>query len=159
MKKTWLVLAAIAGLALAPAAYAETQTWFGFSIGIQGGSPQPRPIEWRTEPSVVWVGHVAVVDRDACYDDVFRCSGSWWRMSDGWWYRSSSWRGPWTAVDVRRVPRSVLDLPATRWKHHPHGGPPGQMKKSKNSAHEQAERSGRGDGDDDHGKGRGHDRS
>jgi hypothetical protein len=131
MKKTWLVLAAIAGLALAPAAHAETQTWFGFSIGIQGGSAPPRPVEWRTEPSVVWVGHVAVVDRHACDDDVFRCSGSWWRMSGGWWYRSSSWRGPWASVDVRKVPRDVLDLPGPHWKHHPHGGPPGQMKKSR----------------------------
>lgn len=131
MKKSWIVLVALAGLAFAPPAHAGTQTWFGFSIGVRGGSPDPRPIEWRAEPSVVWVGHVAVVDRDACSDDVFRCDRAWWRMSDGWWYRSSSWRGPWVAVDVRRVPRDVLDLPGRHWKRHPHGGPPGRMKKSR----------------------------
>lgn len=155
MKKTCLVLVAIAGLALAPAAFAETQTWFGFSIGVQGGSPAPRPIQWRSEPSVVWVGHVAVVDHDACYDDVFRCGGAWYRMSDGWWYRGSSWRGPWMAVDVRRVPRDVLDLPPRHWKHHPHGGPPGQMKKSRQWDDDDDNDQGHGHGNGRHGNGNG----
>lgn len=131
MRRTLIACAAAASLAVAAVSYAETQTYFGFSVGLRSG--EPRPIEWRSEPSVTWVGSVAIVDRDACHDDVFRSERYWWRMHDGWWYRSSSWRGPWASVDVRKVPRSVLDLPGPRWKHHPHGGPPGQMKK--NSAH------------------------
>lgn len=130
MKRTTLIASALAaGMTLAAVSHAGTQTWFGFTVGVRQASYEPRPIQWRSEPSVVWVGRVAIVDRDACHDDVFRCDRAWWRMSDGWWYRSSSWRGPWTAVDVRKVPRNVLELPSRRWKHHPHGGPPGQVRK------------------------------
>jgi hypothetical protein len=156
MKRTLIACAALS-LALAATANAETQTYFGFTVGIRSASYEPRPIEWRTEPSVVWVGGVAIVDRDACHDDVFRANRAWWRMSDGWWYRSSSWRGPWVAVDVRRVPRTVLDLPGHRWKHHPHGGPPGQMKKMK-MRREHAREEWREDRDDDRGRGRGNGR-
>lgn len=134
MRTTLIACVAAAGLALAGVSNAETQTWFGFTVGMRSGPAEPRPIEWRSEPSVVWVGSVAIVDRDACHDDVFRSERAWWRMHDGWWYRSTSWRGPWAAVDVRKVPRSVLELPAARWKHHPHGGPPGQLKKERREA-------------------------
>ena len=162
MRMTLIACAAAAGLALAAVSQAETQTFVGFTVGVRTGSPEPRPIEWRTEPSVIWVGSVAIVDRDACRDDVFRSNRAWWRMSDGWWYRSSSWRGPWVSVDVRRVPRGVLDLPAGRWKHHPHGGPPGQLKKARREAHESAREARREDRDHDrdhdHGKGHDHDR-
>jgi hypothetical protein len=126
MRTTLIACVAASVLALAGVAHAETQTWFGFSVGIRSGSPAPAPIQWRTEPSIVWVGHVAIVDHDACDDDVFRADRYWWRMSNGWWYRSTSWRGPWVSVDVRRVPRPVLELPARRWKHHPRYAPPGQ---------------------------------
>lgn len=148
MRTTWIAIAAAAALATAAPAGAETQTWFGFTVGVSSGAHAQRTMVWRSEPSVVWVGHVAVVDRDACDDDVFRCDRSWWRMSDGWWFRSSSWRGPWVAVDVRRVPRAVLDLPPRHWKHHPHGGPPGQMKKDRRGWDD--------DRDDGRGRGRGH---
>ena len=154
MKRTLIACAALS-LALAAAAHAETQTYFGFSVGIRSASYEPRPIEWRSEPSIVWVGSVAIVDHDACHDDVFRCDRSWWRMSDGWWYRSSSWRGPWVGVDVRRVPRAVLDLPGPRWKHHPHGGPPGQLKKMRR---EHAREEWREDRDDRRERRKGHGR-
>lgn len=151
MRKTLIAWAVVACFVAAGAAHAETQTYFGFTIGVRSGSPPPEPIVWRSEPSVVWVGTVAVVDRDYCDDDVFRCDRYWWRMEDGWWFRSTSWRGPWMSVDVRRVPRAVLNLPPRHWKHHPHGGPPGQMKKMRGAAWA---------GDDDHsghrkGRGRG----
>ena len=160
MRRTWIVCVAALGLTIAGVSHAETQTFFGFTIGIRSGSPDPRPIEWRSEPSVVWVGNVAIVDHDACHDDVFRCDRAWWRMSDGWWYRSSSWRGPWVAVDVRRVPRSVLDLPGPRWKHHPLGGPPGQMKKMRRESREawrEDEREDRREDRRGHGRGHGQD--
>ncbi|MCC6349489.1 MAG: hypothetical protein IT347_07860 [Candidatus Eisenbacteria bacterium] len=134
--RIWIVCVAALGLSLSGQARAESQTYLGFTVGLRSGAPEPRAIVWRSEPSIVWVGNVAIVDRDACHDDVFRCDRAWWRMSDGWWYRSSSWRGPWTAVDVRRVPRSVLDLPGPRWKHHPLGGPPGQVRKMRHEARE-----------------------
>ena len=150
----------IAGVVLAliisaSAAQAQTRTWVGFQVGLSGGSPPP--LYWREEPRVVLVEHVAVVEDARCEDDVFRYDNAWWRMRNGWWSRSPSWSGPWRAVDVRYVPQRVLYVPAARWKHHPHGGPPGQMKKRYGwdgpPGQERGEREkghGRGHGDHDH---------
>jgi len=138
--------AVLALIAAASVAHAETRTWVGFNIGISGGSPPP--IYWHEQPRVMYVQDVAIVDDPRCPDDVFRYDNMWWRMRDGWWYRSPSWRGPWRTVDVRYVPQRVLYVPAQRWKHHPLGGPPGQMKK-----YGWNDSRGRGNG---HGHGHGH---
>ena len=82
------------------------------------GTPVP-PVAIRTEPRFVMVNDVYVVDDDRCDDDVFRADNLWWRLRGGYWYRAASWRGPWLAVDVRRVPERVLVVPARHWKHHP----------------------------------------
>ena len=118
MKRTWILAAALATFASAQPLHAETQTWFGFQVGISGGSAPPPPV-FTAEPRVVYVNNVYVVDDDRCPDDVFRANNLWWRMHGGYWYRSSSWRGPWRIVDVRRVPERVLVVPASHWKHHP----------------------------------------
>lgn len=120
----------IAALALlAGPTHATTRTWIGFQVGIAGGTPPP-DFGWRSDPHMVVERDVYVVDDPRCDDDVFRYGGTWWRMRDGWWWRSPSWHGPWRAVDVRRVPRPVLYVPADHWRHHPHGGPPGQVRRS-----------------------------
>lgn len=143
MNRRWILGALLAVAVCAPPAHAEVRTYFGFTIGVHGGSPPPAFV-FTDEPHVVYVNQVAVVDDRRCDDDVFSCQGAWWRYHDGWWYRSRRWRGPWEGVDVRYVPRRVIDVPGERWRHHPHGGPPGQMKKWD-------------DGDDrGHGHGRGH---
>ena len=128
MRMRWILCASLALATNAQPLHAETQTWFGFQVGISSGAPPPRPLLWSAEPQVVVINHVAVVDDD-CSDDVFRYGTAWYRMQGGWWYRSSTWRGPWASVDVRRVPEAVLVVPAKHWKRHPHGGPPGQRKK------------------------------
>jgi hypothetical protein len=46
-----------------------------------------------------------------------------------YWYRAKGYRGRFAVVDVRYVPRPVLVVPANHWRHHPHGGPPGQARK------------------------------
>ena len=118
MKRLWMFAAALVTLSAAQPLYAETQTWFGFQVGISGGSPAP-PMVFTTEPHYVVVNDVYVVDDDRCGDDVFRTDNMWWRLRGGYWYRAASWRGPWVAVDVRRVPERVLVVPARHWKHHP----------------------------------------
>jgi hypothetical protein len=97
--------------------HAATQTWFGFQIGVNGGNAPP-PV-FRTAPRVIVVNDVQVVDDTRCDDDVFCADHMWWRLRGGYWYRSGSWRGPWYAVDVRRVPERVLVVPARNWKHYP----------------------------------------
>ena len=119
MKRLWMIAAALVLMNLAQPLHAETQTWFGFQVGISGGSPAPPPVVFRTEPHYVVVNDVYVVDDDRCDDDMFRADNLWWRLRGGYWYRAASWRGPWMAVDVRRVPERVLVVPARHWKHHP----------------------------------------
>lgn len=121
MKRLWIVAATLVCLGHAQPLHAETQTWFGFQVGISGGSPPP-PVVFRSEPRTVVVDNVYVVDDDRCDDDVFRADNVWWRLRGDYWYRATSWRGPWIAVDVRRVPERVLVVPARHWKHHPRRG-------------------------------------
>ena len=119
MKRLLMIAAALAVvMSVAQPLHAETQTWFGFQVGISGGTPAP-PIVFRTEPHAVMVNDVYVVDDPRCGDDVFRADNLYWRLRGGYWYRSASWGGPWVAVDVRRVPERVLVVPARHWKHHP----------------------------------------
>jgi hypothetical protein len=48
--------------------------------------------------------------------------------ANGYWYRARSHRWPFAVIDARRVPRALFAVPASHWKHHPHGGPPGHVK-------------------------------
>ena len=120
MKRTWILAATLVLFAQAAPLHASTQTWFGFQVGVNGGAPPP--FVFRTEPHVIVVNDVQVVDDDRCDDDMFRSDNVWWRLRGGFWYRASSWRGPWVSVDVRRVPERVLVVPERHWKHHPHRG-------------------------------------
>lgn len=117
MKRLWMPAAMLALLALAVPLHAETQTWFGFQMGVNGGNAPP--VVFRSQPRVIVVNDVQVVDDSRCDDDVFRADNMWWRLRGGYWYRAGSWRGPWLAVDVRRVPERVLVVPASHWKHYP----------------------------------------
>jgi hypothetical protein len=119
MKPTLILAAALVLLGRAQPSHAETQTWFGFQVGIRGGSPAPPPYSFHDEPRVVIVNDVHVVNDPRCRDDVFRARNAWWRLYQGAWYRSAAWHGPWVMVDVRRVPESILVVPARHWKHHP----------------------------------------
>jgi hypothetical protein len=118
MQRIWIFAGALVLLGQTVPAQAQTQTWFGFQVGVSDGSPPPPPV-FRSEPRVIVVNDVQVVDDDHCSDDVFRTENTWWRLRGGYWYRSASWRGPWASVDVRRVPDRVLVLPARTWKHPP----------------------------------------
>ena len=72
----------------------------------------------------------------------------------GYWYRARSYRGPFRVCEVRYVPRAILNVPGRYWRH-PHGGPPGQLKKRENVVvvREADERGhGNGHGNNGHGK-------
>jgi hypothetical protein len=101
------------------------ETYLGFSTGVVGAPPPPDEVV-VTQPSVAMVsGGVYVVTDPAVPYDMFQYGGAWYVYSGGYWYRSGSYRGPFAVVDVRSVPRPVVSTPPDRWKHHPHGGPPG----------------------------------
>jgi len=126
----FLAVALAASAVLAFSSPARAESYFGFNIGISNAPPPPRVVYVR-EPRTYYVPERRVyVVQDDDYDyDLFRYGNAWFAYDNGYWYRASARRGRYVAIDVRRVPRSILELPAERWRHHPHGGPPGQMKK------------------------------
>jgi len=106
------------GLALAAPAAAETQTYFGFHIGI-GNAPPPPRVVFRYEPEVVYVRSAGVYVVNSPYDyDIFRYGGYYYTCHDGYWYRARSHRGAFRAIDVRYVPRRVFSVPERHWKRH-----------------------------------------
>ena len=117
MKRLWMLAAMLLLFVPAGPVHAETQTWFGFQMGVNGGNAPP--VVFRSEPRVIVVNDVQVVEDSRCDDDVFRANNMWWRLRGGYWYRAGSWRGPWVGIDVRRVPERVLVVPASHWKHYP----------------------------------------
>lgn len=109
---------ALLGLALATPALAETQTYFGFHIGI-GNAPPPPRVVFYDEPEVVYVRSAGVYVVDSRYDyDIFRYGGYYYTCHDGYWYRARGYRGPFRAIDVRHVPRRVFSVPERHWKRH-----------------------------------------
>jgi len=126
MKRMALVLL-ILGYATAHEAAAET--YLGFSIGISNAPPPPRLVVAGAPQLAVVPGTSVQVVGNSDYD-VFAYRSSFYCYSSGFWYRATSHDGPFMVVDVRSVPQPILVVPAEHWKRHPHGGPPGQMKKN-----------------------------
>jgi hypothetical protein len=105
-------------------------TYLGFTIGVNNAPPPPRVVV-VDQPEVVLVPSTSVYVVENSDYDVFRYGGTYYCYNDGYWYRSRSASGTFVTLDVRSVPRAVLNVPSRHWKHHPHGGPPGQMKKGR----------------------------
>ena len=151
----------VLGLALGSAVPASGSLYYGFQIGITNAPPPP-VVRTVREPHVVLATDAMVyVVEDAGFrgdDDTFRYGQYWFIFTHGYWYRARSFRGPYAVIEVRSVPRAILGVPRARWKHHPLGGPPGQLKKAR--ANEVAARSftPAGEKEPDRSRGRGHGR-
>lgn len=96
-----------------------------------GNAPPPPVVVVQHAPRTVWLpeSRVYVVNDDDFDDDYFQCGSYWYVLRGDYWYRARTWRGPYGVIEQRYVPHSIMVVPANHWKHHPHGGPPGQMKK------------------------------
>jgi hypothetical protein len=107
-------------LTLAAPAAAELPTYYGFQVGV-GNAPPLERLELEQHPRIARVegSDVFAVDDETCEPDVFRFGLSWFVFTGEHWYRSTSLAGPFRAIDVRYVPRPVLQLPVHRWKRHP----------------------------------------
>lgn len=121
------------GVLLAMCVTVPGAAWSGTSVGINvniGAAPPPPVVVFRSEPRMVIVPNstVYVVEQDMGYD-VFRYGVYWYVINDGHWYRARTYRGPFRAVHARYVPTAIVNVPPRWWRHHPRGGPPGQMKK------------------------------
>ncbi len=110
---------------------AHAGTSVGVSVSI-GNAPPPPVAVFRQEPRLVVVPNSTVYvveDEDAVDYDVFRYGVFWYVFDDGYWYRSRTYRGPFRVVSASYVPTAIVNVPP-RWWRHPHGGPPGQMRKN-----------------------------
>ncbi|HET9328252.1 MAG TPA: hypothetical protein VFQ05_15905 [Candidatus Eisenbacteria bacterium] len=128
MVKRWTAIALMLGFAVAMAPQAGAATYYGFTVGVNNAPPAPRVV-LGTRPDLVAIPGTLVYAVDNTDYDVFRYNGRYYLYNDGYWYRSSRTSGPYMVVDVRSVPQPILRVPSKSWKSHPHGGPPGQMKK------------------------------
>lgn len=43
--------------------------------------------------------------------DIFFHLGHWYQRSEGTWFDSPSHRGPWTVIDLSRVPKTLIEIP------------------------------------------------
>lgn len=111
-------------------ALARAGTSVDLNIRI-GDAPPPPVVIVREEPALMMVPGttVYVCDDHRVGYDCFRYGVYWYVFNDGYWYRARGYRGPFVAIQTRYVPRAVINVPPKHWRRHPHGGPPGQMKK------------------------------
>jgi hypothetical protein len=130
IKKWNRIVVVLLAIGCAATLGANAETHFGFSIGITNAPPPPRVVV-ADAPQLVAIPNTTVrVVGNTSYD-VFAYHGSYYCYTHGFWYHAGSAAGPYMVVDVRSVPEPILVVPAPHWKHHPHGGPPGQMKKGR----------------------------
>ena len=103
-----------------------------------GAYPPPPSVVFEREPEIVVVPSTRVyyVPRSSDYD-LYRYGDRWYLNRNGYWYRARTYRGPFSALEPSRVPGIIIGLPAEYRRHpaHPHGGPPGQLKKGGNGPH------------------------
>ena len=159
-----IVVGALLACALATPALAGTSVQIGLGIN----APPPRVI-YQQEPRWVMIPdqRVYVVQDDGLDYDYFRYGGSYWIYNDDNWYRARRYNGPFYGVRADYVPGPIWQLGDRdhyRWRHHPHGMPPGLAKKYRRDGwspgyayEERGDRShGNGHGKGN-GKGHGHD--
>ncbi len=103
-------------------------------IGISIGVPPPPVIVFQSPPDVVVIPRTRVyyVPTVAEYD-MYQLGVYWYINQNGYWYRARGYRGPFEVIAHRHVPREIIVVPAEYRHHprHPHGGPPGHMKRFK----------------------------
>lgn len=113
-----VIACALAAMAAAPA-MARTSV----SVDLRlGNAPPPPVVVVQHAPTTVWLPetHVSVVKDEDFQNDMFQLGSTWYVYRDGWWYRGRNWRGPYTYVETRYVPQSILVVPARHWRHYPY---------------------------------------
>jgi hypothetical protein len=129
-----------AGLLLIAAFAVSGCAPMGMSASLQVRSAPPPPaFEFKSEPRFNYLSdlRISVIADDSFGYDMFSSGGSFYVYSGGYWYRSQSARGPFVAVEARRVPRQIFNVDDNqyRWRSHPEGWRPGQHKGDKNHMH------------------------
>ena len=120
MRRHLLCPMLLLAVSCAPVGVAGTETYFGFSIGIQSAPPPPRFV-FVGAPAEIVVPNTSVymVENDQC--DMFHYGGAWYAYYSGYWYSANRYDAAFVAIDVRSVPKPVLTVPAEHWRQHPPG--------------------------------------
>ncbi len=101
----------------APMIGPEGTTRVGLSLDFRSAPPPPA-IAYDYEPDVYELPGTSVFVVDDPSYDLCRYGGYWFLSYQGYWYRADSYRGPFVAVDVRRVPRDVQYAHGEQgWRH------------------------------------------
>ena len=117
MKRTLMIAAALASLALVTAPSASQAASVGFSVRI-GDPYRGASLHFRSEPDYVVIPGTQVYYVDDYYDsDLYRYGGWYYLVDDGYWYRARSYRGPFIRIDYRSVPRQFVYVP-TNYRRH-----------------------------------------
>jgi hypothetical protein len=130
MRRVILSLAAAGAVALALSA-GNAQAGVSADVNIHLGSRPAPVVVFEREPDVVLVPRTSVYFVAGLDYDLYRYGRYWYINDSGYWYRARNYRGPFAMVRFESVPRTIVRLPARYHRHplHPHGGPPGQLKK------------------------------
>jgi hypothetical protein len=116
----WTSLIAVALLSCAPYSQMGSSTYFGFSVGISNAPSPPRVTFVSADLVAVEPGSDVYVVSDPGADcDLFQYRSQFFMYYGGFWYAAASSEGPFTAIEVHRVPRAVLMTPPNRWHHRP----------------------------------------
>jgi hypothetical protein len=114
------------GIALAllcAAPLASSPVFAGVSITVNVAPPPP--IVVAAPPPLVVVPAVPAVQYAPSIDvDLFFHRSRWYYWHAGHWFVGPAYRGPWTHIEVPRVPQPVLAVPVKFYKV-----PPGHLKK------------------------------
>jgi hypothetical protein len=116
-------------LVVALAASGCAPTGMSASLSLRSAPPPPS-FEFNSEPRFNYLSsaRVSVIDDENFGYDMFNSGGNYYLYSGGNWYRSGYARGPFVAIEARRVPRSIFNVDDRqyRWRSHPEGWRAGQ---------------------------------
>jgi hypothetical protein len=98
----------------------ETRTYLGFTLGITSDPPPVLAFQAAPRMDVIEDSEVQIIECPDPNADLFQYDGVCYLYRSGYWYRGDRYDGPYRAVDVHRVPRAVLNVPADHWRHRPH---------------------------------------
>ena len=131
-----LVLVLAAALSLASGASAVTRV--SADLNVHFGSRPAPVVVFEREPDVVLVPSSRVYYVGGLDYDLFRYGQYWYINDGGYWYRARNYRGPFGPIRFETVPRQIVVVPGRYHRHpmHPHGAPPGQVKRYQNANNE-----------------------
>jgi hypothetical protein len=88
-------------------------------------APPPPAFEFNSDPHFNYLTdrRVSVISDDNFNYDMLSSGRYYYLYNGGYWYRSQSPRGPFVAIEARRVPRQIFDVndQEYRWRNHPEG--------------------------------------